>query len=360
MKNIRKYGLWAGLAAVCAAALIFVAVQYRSERDQAREVVEEGYQQRLYEAQEHLQAIDLKLTKAGVASEPGTLAELFSGVSRQAESVLAGLSALPLSHQAMGDTLKFCNQLAEYASQLCLQMAQGEALTGDQLTLLENLRGQCVQLTGQIALAQDAMVQESLRMAVNGSVFYEDASAEERPLEGVAEPDNGMEYPTMIYDGAFSDARRFGEPKALGTEVIDGAKAIELAKSYVGEQRVKSAVSGAETAGALASYGVVLTLNDGTVLNCEVTKKGGRLLWMVPEHASFPQSLTAEECIRRGQAFLSAHGYGEMEQNHYQIYDGLAVINFVALQDGVLLYPDLVKVQVRMDTGEIVGMEANN
>ena len=157
-----------------------------------------------------------------------------------------------------------------------------------------------------------------------------------------------------------ADARRFGEPKALGTEVIDGAKAIELAKSYVGEQRVKSAVSGAETAGALASYGVVLTLNDGTVLNCEVTKKGGRLLWMVPEHASFPQSLTAEECIRRGQAFLSAHGYGEMEQNHYQIYDGLAVINFVALQDGVLLYPDLVKVQVRMDTGEIVGMEANN
>lgn len=48
--------------------LIFVAVQYRAERDQAREVVEEGYQQRLYEAQEHLQAIDLKLTKAGVAS----------------------------------------------------------------------------------------------------------------------------------------------------------------------------------------------------------------------------------------------------------------------------------------------------
>lgn len=109
MKNIRKYGLWVGLAAVCAAALIFVAVQYRSERDQALAVVEEGYQQRLYEAQEHLQAIGLKLTKAGVASEQSTLAELFSGVSRQAESVLAGLSALPLSHQAMSDTLKFCN-----------------------------------------------------------------------------------------------------------------------------------------------------------------------------------------------------------------------------------------------------------
>mgnify|MGYP000341539591 FL=1 len=40
MKNIRKYGLWAGLAAVCAATLICVAVQYRSERDQARAVVE--------------------------------------------------------------------------------------------------------------------------------------------------------------------------------------------------------------------------------------------------------------------------------------------------------------------------------
>ena len=62
----------------------------------------------------------------------------------------------------------------------------------------------------------------------------------------------------------------------------------------------------------------------------------------------------------RAEAFLQSRGYGDMEQNHIRVYDGLCVINFVAVQDGVLLYPDLVKIQLRMDTGEVVGLEANN
>ena len=110
----------------------------------------------------------------------------------------------------------------------------------------------------------------------------------------------------------------------------------------------------------LESYGVTLTLTDGTVLNAEVTKQGGQMLWMVPEHAEFAPSLTVEDCTQRAGAFLNERGYGDMEANHFQVYGGLAVINFVARQDGVPLYPDLVKVQLRMDTGEVVGLEANN
>jgi germination protein YpeB len=48
-----------------------------------------------------------------------------------------------------------------------------------------------------------------------------------------------------------------------------------------------------------------------------------------------------------------------MEASYYQVYDGLAVIHFAALQDGVLLYPDQLKLQIRMDTGEVVGLEAH-
>jgi germination protein YpeB len=49
-----------------------------------------------------------------------------------------------------------------------------------------------------------------------------------------------------------------------------------------------------------------------------------------------------------------------VEISHYQVYDGMAVLNFAPLQDGVILYPDLVKVQLRMDTGEVVGLEAHH
>ncbi len=339
---------------------IYLALDYGIQAQRSAQALEDAYAQRVLETQEHLQAIGLKLGKAPVAADARTQVELLAGISRQADSVVSGLSALPLSHIAMSDTLKFCNQLSEYAMVLALSVAAGQPLTERETAELVSLESQCALLTGQFATARETMVAESLRLTARPGVFYAEAQAAQRPLEQVADPDNGMDYPSMIYDGAFSDARHYGSPKALGEGRIDQRQAMEAARAFVGEERVRSVEAAPDSGGALASYGVKLTLNDGVVLNAEVTRQGGKMLWMVPEHAAFEPGWTLEECAEAARDFLLDRGYGEMEANHYQVYDGLAVINFVAVQDGVLLYPDLVKVQVRMDTGEVVGLEANN
>ena len=49
-----------------------------------------------------------------------------------------------------------------------------------------------------------------------------------------------------------------------------------------------------------------------------------------------------------------------MEAPYYQIYDGLCVLSCVFVQNGVLVWPDRVLVQVRMDTAEVVGIEARS
>lgn len=339
---------------------IYLALDYGIQAQRSAQALEDAYAQRVLETQEHLQAIGLKLGKAPVAADARTQVELLAGISRQADSVVSGLSALPLSHIAMSDTLKFCNQLSEYAMVLALSVAAGQPLTERETAELVSLESQCALLTGQFATARETMVAESLRLTARPGVFYAEAQAAQRPLEQVADPDNGMDYPSMIYDGAFSDARHYGSPKALGEGRIDQRQAMEAARAFVGEERVRSVEAAPDSGGALASYGVKLRLNDGVVLNAEVTRQGGKMLWMVPEHAAFEPGWTLEECAEAARDFLLDRGYGEMEANHYQVYDGLAVINFVAVQDGVLLYPDLVKVQVRMDTGEVVGLEANN
>lgn len=339
---------------------IYLALDYGIRAQRSAQALEDAYAQRVLETQEHLQAIGLKLGKAPVAADARTQVELLAGISRQADSVVSGLSALPLSHIAMSDTLKFCNQLSEYAKVLALSVAAGQPLTEQETAELVSLESQCALLTGQFATARETMVAESLRLTARPGVFYAEAQAAQRPLEQVADPDSGMDYPSMIYDGAFSDARHYGSPKALGEGRIDQRQAMEAARAFVGEERVRSVEAAPDSGGALASYGVKLTLNDGVVLNAEVTRQGGKMLWMVPEHAAFEPGWTLEECAEAARDFLLDRGYGEMEANHYQVYDGLAVINFVAVQDGVLLYPDLVKVQVRMDTGEVVGLEANN
>lgn len=322
--------------------------------------LESSYTQRLMESQEHLQAISLKLSKSPLAADARLQVELLVGVSRQADGVVSGLSALPLSHAAMGDTIKFCNQLSDYALQQALLVASGQPLGEETLERLIKLRDQCTLLSGQLAVAQESMLKNSMQLAGQEAVFYAPAQLSDRPLEAVADKDHGMDYPAMIYDGAFSDATHFGPPKALGDREVSAEEALTIARDFVGAERVSEAESVGETAGLLAGYSITLTLKDGTVLNAEITRQGGKMLWLMPEHAAFVQKLSVEDCAARAAAFLESRGYGEMEQNHIRVYDGLCVINFVAVQDGVLLYPDLVKIQLRMDTGEVVGLEANN
>ena len=50
-----------------------------------------------------------------------------------------------------------------------------------------------------------------------------------------------------------------------------------------------------------------------------------------------------------------------MKATYSQYYDGQAVINYAAVQDGVLLYPDLVKVGILLDGSKrVVGVDARN
>ncbi|MBE5778371.1 MAG: hypothetical protein E7331_03450 [Clostridiales bacterium] len=337
---------------------LFFALYHASEAVRAKDALEINYTQRLMESRENLSAISLGLGKLPAAGENHTIIQLLSGAGVRAEGLVGDLSSLPLSHAAMEDAIIFCNQLSEYTGLLLDKLASGRSLTEKERETLAGLCSQCRLLEGQFALAWDTMLQDSLRLSPQDNVFYQEPSAASRPLEiaGAA----GMAYPSMVYDGAFSHARSTGVPKALGSKAVTAEEAIRIATEYIGAPRVTSAVHGADISGDLSCYGVTLTLGDGTVLNAAVTRQGGQLLWIMPEHASFSAALTLEECRRSAEYFLLNHEYGPMEIVDYQVYDGMAVLNFVSVQDGALLYPDLVKVQLRMDTGEVVGLEAHD
>ena len=47
-----------------------------------------------------------------------------------------------------------------------------------------------------------------------------------------------------------------------------------------------------------------------------------------------------------------------MESTYYEVYDNVCTINFAYLDGKVLMYTDLIKVQVSMADGEIVGYDA--
>ena len=114
-----------------------------------------------------------------------------------------------------------------------------------------------------------------------------------------------------------------------------------------------------DASGVLPAYGVTVQTPD-VQLNMEITRQGGKVLWMMPETASFPMTQRPSACESAALTFLKKRGFGQAEAVHRQLYDGLCVISCAPVQEDVLLYPDLLTVQVRMDTLQVVGLEARS
>ena len=333
MLKKRLFPLVVVLSIALVAAIGLAFWQYQ-EAQASGLAVRTGRERAYYSALDALTSLEADLSKALIASAPGQHALLLGRVSTLAATASENLSALPAAYGADASGLKFLNQTSDYAQTLAAAAAEGRTLTQDDVNQLSEL----LEKGGELR-----------RHLESGAGFTYDETAAGENLSGI-------EYPTLLYDGPFSDGIRTGQARGLSGEEITAEQAVVIAKDFLGASHTQRA---ADMQGPIPCWGVSAQLADITV-TLQLTRQGGKVLWMAPETAGFTASLDATACMERAKSFLQSHGFGEMQASYYQQYDGLCVVSFAAVQDNVLLYPDLVKVQVRMDTGDIVGLEANN
>ena len=295
--------------------------------------------------------IEVNLQKLLIASGASQSVNLLSETALLAQHVENGLSRLPLSHEAAAGAMKFAGQMGDYVMTLATQVSGGGMLTTGDEAQIEQLLSACQGLNAHLSRVSEQLYTEPM-----GEIdLYADASGDwpEAAITG----DSGMDYPSLIYDGPFSDGRTTGQPKGLTGGRITREQAREAAARYAGTtaDRVTDA---ADSGGQFEAFGFSAQTDRGAV-SVQVTGQGGHLLWMMPEAAEFESRVGREECLRAAKMYLADMGYGEMEHCFVQEYDGMIVANFASIQDGVLLYPDQVKVQVSREMGTVVGAECS-
>ena len=331
-------------AVVAVSAGTAVRASNRAELLEAR--LREVYEGTVLSALRQMEDMQLALSKALLSSDRGAEAQYLNQVSVGAAQVQRSLSLLPLSHAATQNAVKFANQLADYSGALL----KTEALTEDDASTLGTLISACADSAKALARAGNELSEQ----AVEGETPFYPAGSQTEPAY-----DSAVSYPTLIYDGPFSDARETGTAKAPPDKPVTREEALWIARDFVGADRVISVSDGPEMGGAIPCWGVNLRLQDIT-LYAAVTKQGGQILLLTPDSADFSQNKSVEECRENALQFLANHGYEHMRPTYFQVYQGVAVVSFAATQGETLLYPDLIKVQCRLDTAQVVGWEARN
>lgn len=285
--------------------------------------------------------VEHDINKVLLSENATSAARYLTHLSDSAGQAQRSLSLLPLSHPDTMQITKLTNQLADYARAL---MQKG-SLSQTDIVQLQALTDACRQYAQILCNNEEMLANLSLETA---SFF---------PVQGVKTMDAGLSYPTLIYDGPFSDAAK--ETKlALQGDEISWQEAANIARAFVGEDRVRSLSPGADIRGPNPCHGITITLDD-VVLEAAVTKQEGKILWLSPDSAHFPSRVTIEQCREEALAFLERNGFPKVACTGFQVYEGVAVLSFAPVEGDILLYPDLVKVQLRMDTAKPVGIETH-
>lgn len=344
MERIRRARLWpAALGALLALSLAANAAQ--AARSRTLLAAQTAQRQReLADVAAAMADIEINLEKLLIASGAQQSAKLLGETALLAQHVETGLSRLPLGEDAAASAMKFAGQMERYGMALIAQVCGGRMLTAEDERQIEELLLACRALGGRLSELGEAAYAPPSRA--------DGAGAQDGGLEL---GDSDIPYPSLIYDGPFSDGRSDGETKGLTGERFTRQMAREAAARYAGVD-VSQVRDAADSGGRFEAFGFTAQTPDGPV-SVQVTGQGGHLLWMMPERAEFEAALTREACLTRAKQWLSDVGFGEMEACFSQEYGGMTVANFAAVQDGVLLYPDQVKVQVSMRTGAVVGAE---
>jgi len=298
-----------------------------------------------YQLVDSMQNIDVNLSKLIVASAPGEALELLSGISRQSDFATASIASLPSTHPAVMDSVDFLNTLGDYCRALINETGDGQVLDSEDYNDLVSMRDVCVRLREVVMNVQ------------TGKAFEYDGGMYEDIPEGVlikaGEGEESIEYPTIIYDGPFSEALDQASPKGLVWPEVTQEQAAQAAAAALGCDVSQLSFDG-EVGGKMPGY----SFGFNNEKFCNISRSGGKVLWIMGNEDCEQEVLNETQLMQMALDYLASFGYSDMEVTWSQVYDCQMVMSFAGKQEGVLIYPDLIKIKLNMDEGNIIAFDA--
>ena len=340
------------------AVIIVLGIVSISQTVKANRYKQEAFitkQMALIALDENLNNISTNLEKTVYVSTPTMLSKLSTELWREASGAKTNLSLLPTGEKTVANTYKFLSQVGEFVMALERKSASGQSLTDKEREQLLSLYNLCNSLSEDINRISHEIqngtysfeeIKSTLSKSKNSDVksFAENIDDTEQTLTDI---------PTLIYDGPFSEHLSQSEPKLLsGLGNISQEEALETAKKICHKEKDVLRFSHNED-GDLPCY--VFQGDNSTIA---VTKQGGKPCYMISSQFVGEIQLKYDDVVNKATEYLDSLGYSDMKASYYFIEDGICTINFAAVQNDIVMYPDLIKVGISLENGEILSFDA--
>lgn len=303
-----------------------------------------------YDVCDGVNNLEVNLSKLIVSRGENNDLVTLNTVGALAEGCESALAALPLSYHDVENASKYFNQVADWSRVNSAAVVNG--------TVSEGFGEQAEQLYIVARSLNDGLRTLASDM---GERCVGDCVGENRTLVmdfsgGFSEMQtNGVEYPELIYDGPFSDAKKHGFEALSEMSEISESEAVETVKRAFGADE---AYFTSVTHGKTDIYEI-----QGKTGNEEffaaVTVKGGLIVQYDRAREVKSVTLSQQNAVAIAEGFMQGLGYDNaLAPVWYNASGGIALVTLAPRVNGVTLYPDIVKVKIALDDGTLLGVEA--
>ncbi len=311
------------------------------------------YERNLYELTDNINNIESNLAKLKVATDASVQEKYLANVVALANSAQNNIATLPIEHNAINKTTTFINQLSGFCLVLQQDLAGGEKISLDDMdqivslhTSSQDIKYELNRLT--VLVSGDYKIVDNVKDPnKNDSNFNNEFGGLKNEI---------VEYPQLIYDGPFSDSVTNKEVKGLSTTEINSEEALNRVKNWFPNFSVTAS---GETNGEFETFNFTLE-KDTHNYYAQVTKRDGILLQFNGNVEAGNANKTEDECRTIAENFAKNLGFEDLKAVWSTVSQGFVYINLTPIIKNVIIYPDMIKVKIAQNTGEIVGFEAKS
>ena len=308
----------------------------------------------------YMNNVESLLAKATISRSANYAAETLTDVWRDSNLALVHLARIPMNSEELSQTAKFLNQVSDYSYSLSRKNIKDEELTDEELENLKLLHGYSVQLEQTLNQLSDELY--------DGTINWKELSRSEN-LQYAQAVDNVSvfsnidmnlnQYEGLIYDGAYSDHVNKADKVGLVGNDISEDEAYQKVKDFFGENNIEEINLNNFLENAdIPCYDFSIKLkNQENIANIEISKKGGLVVEMQKNRKVQEEKISQEEANKKGKEFLNKKGFEGMKETYFTKTENVVTINYAYEYEGIVAYPDLIKVKIALDNGEILGIE---
>ena len=334
-------------------ALLSVLFYYLNNFGTYSSVLENVYKKNLYELVNNVNSVEVDISKIVATTSFDTQQKLLNSIYVSCNDIEKNLNNLPISASKTQKVTNLYNVLSGYTYSL---IRNNSVLSEENLDSLEDLHTSCLIVMYDL---NTYLSDVTFNYSILGDVNFDD-ELDSSFNGGFTESNiNDSSVPSLIYDGPFSDSVTNKEIKGLGDIEITQEQAMDIVKQHMLGYEYSSVNFVGETNGKFATYNYNVE-GKNIKLFVQVTKLGGKIISINSnaESGNYNYSLTLSKEL--AQSFALSIGYEDMYPVWAQEDGNIIYVNLAPLVDGVIYYPDLVKVKVDKSRAQVVGLDGTN